>query len=72
MKKTSTIGIVLVLLCGGFQSATAGLLGMPLNLRAAIEQVDFDGSASPAIFRSRSGEFCTDENLTGPILVDNC
>ena len=26
--------------CGGFQTANAGLIGMPLNLRATIESID--------------------------------
>jgi hypothetical protein len=49
MKKTSTIAAALVLLCAGFQSATAGLLGMPLNLKAAIEQADPERSISAVI-----------------------
>lgn len=73
MKKTFTIGIALLLLCIGFQSAYASLLGMPLNLRAAIEQVDLNGSASTAIFRNQScGFFYTDDVLTGPVLVSSC
>jgi hypothetical protein len=42
MKKTSTIGTVLVL-CIGFQPANAGLLGMPLNLKAVMAQAELDG-----------------------------
>jgi hypothetical protein len=73
MKKISIIGAALVLLGTGFQSANAGLLGMPLNLRAAIAQVDLDGSASTAIFRQQScGLFYTDDVLTGPLLVSSC
>jgi hypothetical protein len=68
MKKISIIGATLVLLlCTGFQSANAGLLGMPLNLRAAITQADLDGSASPAIFRLHA-----DDVLTGPLHVSSC
>ena len=73
MKKISTIGAGLVLLATGLQSANAGLLGMPLNLRAAIVQADLDGSASTAIFRRQSCPFFyADEVLIGPLLVSNC
>jgi hypothetical protein len=70
MKKTSTIGAALVLLCIGFQSADAGLLGMPLNLRATIEQADLDGSAASAIFQQPFRY--TGDVLTGPLLVSSC
>jgi hypothetical protein len=50
MNKTFTIGAALVLLCIGFQSANASLLGMPLNLKATLAQANPDRSNSPAIF----------------------
>jgi hypothetical protein len=53
MKKNFTIGLALALLCAGFQSANAGLLGMPLNLKTAMAHADPDRSTSPAIFRSQ-------------------
>jgi hypothetical protein len=52
MNRTFTICAALVLLCIGFQSANASLLGMPLNLKATLAQADPDRSASPAIFRA--------------------
>jgi hypothetical protein len=70
MKKISTIAAALILLGIGIQSANAGLLGMPLNLKAAIGQVD--GSASPGIFRQQFQFFYTDDVLTGPLLVISC
>jgi hypothetical protein len=73
MKKISTIGAALVLLCTGFQSANAGLLGLPLNLRAAITQADLDGPASTAIVQQPSYRFFyTDDLLTEPLLVIGC
>lgn len=73
MKKISTIGAALMLLCAGLQSANAGLLGMPLNLRAAIAQSDLDGFASTAILRQQSCQFFyTDNVLTGPLLFSIC
>jgi hypothetical protein len=53
MKKTLAIAAALVLLCAGFQTATAGLLGMPLNLKAAIEQADPERSTSPVIYQQQ-------------------
>jgi hypothetical protein len=71
MKKISTIGAALVLLGIGFQSANAGLLGMPLNLKAAIAQVELNGSASTAI-RQQFLFFYTDDLLAGPLLLSSC
>jgi hypothetical protein len=68
MKKTSTIAAALVLLCAGLQSANAGLLGMPLNLKAAIEQADLD--RSPAIFQQQF--FYTGDVITDALLVSSC
>jgi hypothetical protein len=72
MKKISTIAAALVLLGAGFQPTNAGLLGMPLNLKAAIVQVDLDESASTAIFRQQFPFFYTDDVLTGLLLVSSC
>jgi hypothetical protein len=70
MKKISTIAVALMLLGIGFQSANAGLLGMPLNLKAAIGQVD--GSALSGIFPQQFQFFYTDDVLTGSLLVSRC
>jgi hypothetical protein len=72
MKKTFTIGIALVWLCIGFQSANASLLGMPLNLKATLAQADPDRSNSPAIFRGRFFLFYAGDVLTAPLSVSSC
>jgi hypothetical protein len=71
MNKISTIATALMLLCSNFQSANAGLLGMPLNLKAAILQVNLDGSASTPIFRQQFQFFYTDDVLSGS-LISSC
>ena len=72
MNKTSTIIIALALACS-MPSANAGLLGMPLNLKATMEQADSDGSASSALLRYRSLQlFYSDDVLTGALLVSRC
>jgi hypothetical protein len=72
MNKTSTIIIALVL-AFSLQSANAGLLGTPLNLKATIEQADHDGSGSSAIFRYRSFQFFSGNDvLTGSVLISSC
>jgi hypothetical protein len=73
MKKISTVIAALSLLAAGLQSADAGLLGMPLNLKPSIEQTGFDGSASPAILQYQSCHFFyTDDVFTGLLLVSSC
>jgi hypothetical protein len=72
MNKTFTIGAALVLLCIGFQSANANLLGMPLNLKATLAQADPDRSASPAVFRGEFFLFYAGDLLAGPLLVSSC
>jgi hypothetical protein len=72
MKKTFTIGFALVLLCIGFQSANASLLGMPLNLKATLAQADPDRSASPAIFGGPFFLFYAGDLLAGPLSVSTC
>jgi hypothetical protein len=48
------------------QSAQAGFLGMPLNLKAAIERVELNGSTP---LSNPSSEFRLDDLLTGPWLI---
>jgi hypothetical protein len=73
MKKISTVITALSLLAVGLQSADASLLGMPLNLKASIEQAGFDGSASPAVLKYPSCNFFyTDDVFTGLVLVSSC
>lgn len=55
----------IAVLCMGLHPASAGLLGMPLNLKAAIELRDVNAPA-PA------WEFHTDDVLIGPVLVRDC
>ena len=65
MKKyISTLAAVALALCFGLHSASAGLLGMPLNLKAVIELADVEAPASC--------QFYTDDVLTGPIFVKSC
>jgi hypothetical protein len=72
MNKTFTTGAALVLLCFGFQSANASLLGMPLNLKVTAAQADPDRSASPAIFRGQFFLFYAGDVIAGPLLVSSC
>jgi len=66
MKKTiSSLTAATMAFCIGFQSADAGLLGMPLNLKVAIELNHVDAPAS-------SCQFYTDDVLLGPLLVKGC
>jgi hypothetical protein len=64
-KHISTLTAVLAALSVSFHSANAGLLGMPLNLRGAIELIEVDALAP-------SCQFYTDDVLTGPLLVKGC
>ena len=52
-------------LCIGFQSANASLIGMPLNLKAAIQISDV---ATP----STVCQFYTDDVLTGTLTIKAC
>jgi hypothetical protein len=73
MKKISTAITALSLLCAGLQSADAGLVGMPLNLKASVGQAGLDGSASPAVLQYPSCHFFyTDDVFTGLVLVSSC
>lgn len=72
MNRISTIIIAMAMVFSQ-QSANAGLLGMPLNLKATMEQADHDGSGSSAIFRYRSFQFFySDDALAGSLLVSSC
>jgi hypothetical protein len=72
MKKSFTIGAALLLLCVGFQSANASLLGMPLNLKASLAQADPDQSVSPAIFQGPFFLLYAGDVLAAPLLVSSC
>jgi hypothetical protein len=61
MKKT--ILVTAISLCIGVHPANAGLIGMPLNLKVAIDAVDANAPAC---------QFFTDEVLTGPVLIKSC
>jgi hypothetical protein len=64
MKKyVSTLLTVTVALCIGIHSASASLLGMPLNLRVGIELTHVDAPAC---------EFYTDSVFTGPWPINDC
>jgi hypothetical protein len=64
--RTISILTALTVFCFGSQSADAGFLGMPLNLKAVIEHVEFD---APAASDKPSGEFLNDDALIGSALV---
>ena len=61
--------VAATIVCIGWQPANAGLLGMPLHLRAAIEAVNPGAeSVGRALFFPRH----TDDFLTGPIVLTEC
>jgi hypothetical protein len=62
-KKISVPAATVVALCAGLHSASASLIGMPLNLKAAIEPHDADG---------RGCQFYTDDVFAGPLLIKSC
>jgi hypothetical protein len=64
-KNVSIVTAAIAALCMGLHPASANLLGMPLNLKAAIELRDVD-AAVPAC------QFYTDDVFTGPLLVKGC
>jgi hypothetical protein len=55
--------VTVVALCVGLHSASASLIGMPLNLKAAIEPRDVDGQGC---------HFYTDDVFAGPLLIKAC
>lgn len=63
MKKISILTLAVAALCMGLHSASASLIGMPLNLKAAIESRDADGQAC---------QFYTDDVFAGPLLIKGC
>jgi hypothetical protein len=66
MKKNIAIAMTTIAaLCIGLIPANASLLGMPLNLKVAIESRYVDAPAPVC-------QFYTDDVLTGPLLVKGC
>jgi len=64
-KKISIVTAAIATLGMGMHPAGASLLGMPLNLKFAIELREASAPA-PAC------EFYTDDVFTGPVLVRGC
>ena len=64
-KNISIVTATIAALCMGLHPASASLLGMPLNLKVAIELRDV-GAQAPAC------QFYTDDVFTGPLLVKGC
>jgi len=62
-KKTSILTVAVAALGVGLHSADASLIGMPLNLKAAIESRDVDGQTC---------QFYTDDVFAGPLLIKRC
>jgi hypothetical protein len=66
MKKNISIVVTTIAtLCIGLHPASASLLGMPINLKVAMELRIADAPAPVC-------EFYTDDVLTGPLLVKGC
>jgi hypothetical protein len=55
--------VTAISLCIGIHSANASLIGMPLNLKVAIDAKDANAPAY---------QFYTDDVLTGPVLIESC
>jgi hypothetical protein len=64
-KKISTLVVATMALCIGFHSASASLLGMPLNLKVAIELTHVEAPAAACTLYA-------DGVLTGLWLVNDC
>ena len=62
-KNISIVTATIAALCMGLHTASASLLGMPLNLKIAIEFRDVE---------ALSCQFYTDDVFTGPLLVKGC
>jgi hypothetical protein len=62
-RKISILTVAVVALSAGLHSASASLIGMPLNLKAAIESRDVDGQTC---------QFYTDDVFAGPVLIKGC
>ena len=65
MKKISILATVIAILSVSQYQAEASLLGMPLNLKSALEARD---ARSPA----QACEFYTDDVFAGPVLIRGC
>jgi len=65
MKKISIVTAALTALGIGLHPAGASLLGMPLNLKVAIELRDVDAPVPPCLFY-------TDDVFAGPVLIRGC
>ena len=59
----SIVTAAIAALCMGLHPASGNLLGMPLNLKAAIALRDVNASAC---------RFYTDDVFAGPLLVKGC
>jgi hypothetical protein len=70
MRNIFTLALIAVTMaCGGLQTANAGLLGMPLNLHAAIEAANTNPvSSAPAPVYPRY----VDDIFAGADLVIEC
>jgi hypothetical protein len=64
-KNISIVAASIAALCLGLHPAGASLIGMPLNLKVAIELRDVDAPAPDC-------QFYTDDVFTGPMLVKGC
>ena len=64
-KNISILMAAIAALCLGLHPAGAGLLGMPLNLKVAV---DLHAAATPI----PACEFYTDDVLAGPVLIRGC
>ena len=62
-KHISIVAAAIAALCAGFHPVSASLLGMPLNLKAAIELREAEVPVC---------QFYTDDVFTGPLLVKGC
>ncbi|MGO8909668.1 MAG: hypothetical protein ACLQDM_10160 [Bradyrhizobium sp.] len=61
----SIVTAAIAALCMGLHPASASLLGMPLNLKSAIELRE-------VVVPAPACQFYTDDVFTGPLLVKGC
>ena len=61
--KISIVTAAVAALCTGLHPVSANLLGMPLNLKIAIELRDAEAPVC---------QFFTDDVFAGPVLVKGC
>lgn len=64
-KRISIVAAAVAALCMGLHPASASLVGMPLNLKVAIELRDVVAPAAAC-------QLYTDDVFTGPLLVGGC